>query len=86
MESIFVILQYDNFNGTDDGGLSGTFNFDPLSTANVASPDATRQGNGWASLLLGQVYSANRLIPAAERCMRNEYYAWYVEDVLKLKP
>jgi hypothetical protein len=77
-------LQYDNFNGTGSGGLSGTFVFDPLSTANAASPDATTQGNGWASLLLGQVYSANRLIPAPARRMRNEYYAWYAEDVWKV--
>jgi hypothetical protein len=78
------LFQYDNFNGTGSGGLSGTFVFDPLSTANTSSPDATRQGNGWASLLLGQVYSANRLIPAPQRRMRNEYYAWYAEDVWKV--
>jgi len=77
-------FQYDNFNGTGSGGLSGTFVFDPLSTANLTSPDASRQGNGWASLLLGQVYSANRLIPAPQRRMRNEYYAWYVEDIWKV--
>ncbi|HZT32882.1 MAG TPA: carboxypeptidase regulatory-like domain-containing protein [Bryobacteraceae bacterium] len=77
-------FQYDNFNGTGSGGLSGTFLFDPLSTANSASPDAARQGNGWASLLLGQVYSANRLIPAPPRRMRDQYYAWYLEDVWKV--
>jgi len=76
-------FQYDNFNGTDDGGLSGTFNFNPLSTANIPSPDAARQGNGWASALLGQVFSAQRLIPAPLRRMRGEYYAWYVEDVFR---
>lgn len=78
------LLQYDNFNGTGSGGLSGTFVFDPLSTANPTSPEASRQGNGWASLLLGQVYSGSRLIPAPPRRMRNEYYAWYAEDVWKV--
>jgi len=77
-------FQYDNFNGTDDGGLSGTFNFNPLSTANIPSPDSARQGNGWASYLLGQVFSAQRLIPAPLRRMRGEYYAWFVEDVWKV--
>ena len=77
-------FHYDNFNGTDDGGMAGTFNFNPLSTANVASPDSTRQGNGWASLLLGQVFSAQRLIPAPLRRMRGEYYAWHAEDVWKV--
>lgn len=77
-------LQYDNFAGTVNGGLSGAYAFNPLSTADISSPAAARQGNGWASLLLGQVFSAQRYIPAPLRRMRNDYYAWYVEDVLKM--
>ncbi|MEO7650660.1 MAG: hypothetical protein ABIZ80_09335, partial [Bryobacteraceae bacterium] len=80
----FRFFQYDNFAGTVNGGLSGAFQFNPLSTANLSSASSAQQGNGWASLLLGQVYSAQRLIPAPLRRMRNNYYAWYVEDVMKL--
>ncbi len=77
-------FQYDNFAGTVNGGLSGAYDFSPLSTADTGSPNAARQGNAVASLLLGQVFSAQRLIPAAERHMRGQYYAWHVEDVFKL--
>ena len=77
-------LQYDNFAGTVNGGLSGSFVFNPLSTADLSSPNSSQQGNAWASLLLGQVYSAQRLIPAPLRRMRDQYYAWHVEDVLKM--
>jgi hypothetical protein len=77
-------FQYDNFAGTVNGGLSGTFDFSPLSTADLSSPNSANQGNAWASLLLGQVFSGQRLIPAPLRRMRGEYYAWYVEDVVKL--
>ena len=77
-------MQYDNFAGTVNGGLSGSFVFNPLSTADLSSPNSSQQGNAWASLLLGQVYSAQRLIPAPLRRMRDQYYAWHVEDVLRL--
>ncbi len=80
----FRFFQYDNFAGTVNGGLSGAYAFNPLSTADLSSPNSAQQGNGWASLLLGQVFSAQRLIPAPLRRMRNQYYAWYVEDVFKL--
>lgn len=77
-------FQYDNFAGTVNGGLSGTFEFSPLSTADISSPNSANQGNAWASFLLGQVFSGQRLIPAPLRRMRGEYYAWYVEDVFKV--
>ncbi|MBC8165974.1 MAG: TonB-dependent receptor, partial [Bryobacteraceae bacterium] len=80
----FRFFQYDNFNGTVNGGLSGAFSFNPLSTADLSSPNATQQGDAWASLLLGQVFSAQRFIPPPLRRMRSNYYAWYVEDVFKL--
>lgn len=77
-------FQYDNFAGTVNGGLSGTFEFSNLSTADLSSANSANQGNAWASFLLGQVYSGQRLIPAPLRRMRGEYYAWYLEDVMKL--
>lgn len=80
----FRFFHFDNFAGTVNGGLSGAFAFNPLSTADLSSASAAQQGNGWASLLLGQVFSAQRLIPAPLRQMRNQYYAWHVEDVFKV--
>ena len=56
-------FQYDNFAGTVNGGLSGTFEFSPLSTADLSSANSSNQGNAFASFLLGQVFSGQRLIP-----------------------
>lgn len=78
------IIHYINFGATGDGGLSGTFNFNSLTTSNLALPNSTQLGNGYASLLLGEVYSAMRLLPAPERHMQHSYRAWFVEDTLKL--
>ena len=61
-------LQYDNFAGTVNGGLSGTFEFSPLSTADLSSPNSSNQGNAWASLLLGQVSR-----PATDSCSATAY-------------
>lgn len=78
------VIHYNNFGATGDGGLSGVFNFNSLSTSNLSAPNSSALGNGWASLLLGEVYSAMRLIPAPERHMQHSYRAWFVEDTLKV--
>ncbi|MEX2262795.1 MAG: carboxypeptidase regulatory-like domain-containing protein [Bryobacteraceae bacterium] len=80
----FRLLRFDNFAGTDTGGLSGLYNFSHLSTSNLVDPRQNNLGNGWASFYLGQVFSAQRLIPAPERKMQHEFYVWFVEDVLRL--
>lgn len=80
----FRLLRFDNFAGTDTGGLSGLYNFSQLSTSNLTSPQANNLGNGWASFYLGQVFSAQRLIPAPERKMQHEFYAWFFEDVFRV--
>jgi hypothetical protein len=78
------IIHYNNFGATGDGGLSGVFNFNSLSTSNLSAPNSSALGNGWASLLLGEVYSAMRLIPAPQRHMQHSYRAWFVEDTVKM--
>ena len=80
----FRFFQYDNLPGTTDGGLSGLYNFLPRGTANLTATDFASQGNGWASFLLGQVDNGSRLIPPPLRQMRNEFYSYYVEDVMKI--
>jgi hypothetical protein len=78
------IIHYNNFGATGDGGLSGTFQFHSLSTSNLSAPNSSQLGNGYASLLLGEVYSAMRLLPAPERHMQHSFRAWFVEDTMKL--
>ncbi|MFN0168963.1 MAG: carboxypeptidase regulatory-like domain-containing protein [Bryobacteraceae bacterium] len=78
------LLRFDNFAGTDTGGLSGLYNFNSLSTSNLTSAQSNTLGNGWASFYLGQVFSGQRLIPAPERKMQHEFYAWFAEDVFKV--
>lgn len=80
----FRLLRFNNFAGTDTGGLSGLYNFSALSTSNLTDPRQNQLGNGWASFYLGQVFSAQRLIPAPERQMQHEFYTWFAEDVLKV--
>lgn len=77
-------IHYNNFAGTVDGGLSGSYFFNQLSTSNLTAPNSTQLGNGWASFLLGEVYEGYRLIPAPERHMRHSFRAWFVEDVWKV--
>ncbi len=78
------IIHYNNFGATGDGGLSGTFNFNSASTSNLTASNSSQLGNGYASLLLGEVYSAMRLIPAPQRHMQHSFRAWYVEDTYKV--
>jgi hypothetical protein len=74
---------FNEFDGATDGGISGRFDFSPLNTSNLTATNSASLGNGWASFLLGHAFTGTRLIPADQRGMRTEYYAWYVEDVFK---
>jgi hypothetical protein len=81
----FRLLRFNNFAGTDTGGLSGQYVFSQLSTSNLTDPQQNNLGNGWASFFLGEVFSGQRLIPAPERKMQHEFYTWFVEDVIRLR-
>ena len=81
----FRYMRFDNYRAVDSGGLSGTYAFSNLSTSNLTDPRSNALGNAWASLLLGEVYSGQRLIPPQQaRQYRSNFYAWFVEDVLKV--
>ncbi len=62
----------------------GTFNFNALSTSQPNSPDFAKNGNPFASFLLGEVYSANAAVPAPLRHFKDDFFATYAEDVIKL--
>lgn len=80
----FRLLRFNNFAGTDTGGLSGLYNFSALSTSNLTDPRSNALGNGWASFYLGQIFSGQRLIPAPTREMQHEFYTYFAEDVVRL--
>lgn len=81
----FRWMRFDNYRAVDSGGLSGVYTFNNLSTSNLTDPRANALGNAWASFLLGDVYSGQRLIPPQQaRIYRSNFYAWFVEDVMKL--
>lgn len=79
-------LVSDIFDGTRGGGLSGVFSFSSALTTDLASPNSNRMGDGFASLLLGYVSSGSRLVPGPITTMRSPYWAWFVEDVVKITP
>ena len=62
----------------------GTFNFNALSTSQPNSPDFARHGNPFASFLLGQTFSANSAVPAPLRHYKDDLFATYFEDVVKV--
>ena len=62
----------------------GTFNFSPLSTSLPNSPDFAIDGNAFASMLLGEVYSASRAVPAPIRHFQDGFWGLYAEDAWKI--
>jgi hypothetical protein len=67
---------------------AGNFNFSNNTTAdpnNVANGDLATTGNSFASLLLGQVDSADRIGTIEER-LRNRDYSMYIQDDIKWSP
>ncbi len=62
----------------------GTFNFDNRSTSQPDSPNVGAWGQGFASFLLGEVYSANRLINDNEDNEREQQYQLYAQNNYKV--
>ncbi len=77
-------LEFVNFAGTQNGGLSGAYTFNNLSTSSLTDPRFNQLGNGWASFLLGEVFSGARFFPMGTRSVRNEFHAYYIDDVWKV--
>ena len=78
------LFKFVNFAGTQNGGLSGAYNFNNLSTSSLTDPRFNQLGNAWASFLLGEVFSGTRFFPMGERTVQNEFYAYYVDDVWRV--
>lgn len=78
------LLKFVNFAGTQNGGLSGSYVFNNLSTSSLTDPRFNQLGNGWASFLLGEVFSGTRFFPMGTRTVQNEFYAYYVDDVWRV--
>jgi len=75
------------FETRDGRAQAGRFYFSANSTSQPN--DATNfgaWGNAYASFLLGEVYSANRLIAPPDRYWTDQLYASYVEDSIKITP
>jgi hypothetical protein len=78
------LMKFVNFAGTQNGGLSGSYTFNNLSTSSLTDPRFNQLGNGWASFLLGDVFSGVRFFPMGERTVANEFYAYYIDDVWRV--
>lgn len=79
-------LNYNNLNGTQNGGQSGQHNFDNRLTSQPNSPQFGSLGSSWASFYLGQVQDARRLVVPPHRRPQWEYLALFVDDKIQLTP
>lgn len=71
----------------DPRGEAGEFNFSNLSTSQPSNAaNFGTWGNGFASFLLGDVFSASRAVPAPERFFTDKFIEPYIEDWVQLTP
>jgi hypothetical protein len=68
----------------DFTNAAGTFSFDGHSTSLPDSPNFDTWGNAFASFMLGQVFSANRNIPAPINHFHDTFWSFYADDVMKV--
>lgn len=78
------LMKFVNFAGTQNGGLSGAYALSNLSTSSLTDPRFNQLGNGWASFMLGDVFSGARFFPMGTRTVQNEFYSYYVDDVWRV--
>ena len=82
-----VDFRYQIFEPGSLSNTTGSFNFGCGETAaTVTFNSCAASGNGIASLLLGQVDSANAEFYASQAQWRSHYYALFAQDTYKLKP
>ncbi len=82
-------VRYDdniNLDSTVGGGASGAFFFSNFETTLPNSPNSANLGNGFASFLLGQADSAQRLAAVVSRTFSTPYMAYFVDDKIQLTP
>jgi hypothetical protein len=72
----------DQFTNEDKGANSGGFNFSQFQTG--VTPNDTQTGDGFASLLLGRVYSASATVQSRAPRFGQAYYAGFVQDDFKV--
>ncbi|MCI0624854.1 MAG: TonB-dependent receptor [Acidobacteria bacterium] len=64
----------------------GTFNFSRLTTSQPSSPSFNVWGNSFASFLLGEVSSAERLVNPLRNVWTEGEYALYAQDKIQITP
>jgi len=82
-------VRYDNnvnLDSTIGGGASGSFFFSNLETSLPDSPNSGNLGNGFASFLLGQADSAQRLAAVVSRTFSTPYMAYFFDDKIQVTP
>jgi hypothetical protein len=76
---------YQQYSPLDFDNQSGTFNFARAQTAGT-SASSNLSGNGIASLLLGELSSANLTSYASQARWLRSYFAGFVQDTFKVTP
>jgi hypothetical protein len=76
---------YQQYSPLDFDNQSGTFNFARAQTAGT-SASSNLSGNGIASLLLGELSSANLTAYASQARWLRSYFAGFVQDTFKVTP
>lgn len=74
------------FSRFDARQRAGVFDFNNLSTSQPNSPNVNRYGDSVASLLVGDVFSSNRLVNPTEAIYDTRYMAFFFEDKIQLTP
>ena len=75
-----------NMRFADLRNQAGSLNFSNLSTSNPSDPNFNTYGNGYASLLLGQVDSGSVFTPEGYQTFGDTFWAFFAEDGLKINP
>ena len=63
---------------------AGSLNFDNLSTSQPDDPNFQNWGNSFASMMVGQVSSGLRAVPAPEQHFHDSFFAIYAQDAIKV--
>lgn len=82
-------VRYDNnvnLDSTVGGGASGAFSFSNVETSLPDSPNVGNLGNAFASFLLGQADSAQRLAAVVSRTFSTPYMAYFIDDKIQITP
>jgi hypothetical protein len=73
-----------SINNGDDTYTAGAFSFSNLSTSQPNDPNFQSWGNDFASLMLGQVLSAQRAIAPPDQHFHDSMFSVYAQDSIKV--